>query len=712
MRAYRQLGVERPLSVESVAYLNAEIQTAGDSCRAELVEQRAPLREVRVQTIAHLKVTGADATLAVDWDDVDTMRAAFSTAHRRRFGFLAAEANLVIESVRVEAIGEQAGANATTLSATSIPAAPLRQTTQIFVDEAWREATVRTRANLTVDERIDGPALIIDATSTTIVEPGWSLTLLADEQIELTRPQPAERLTAYETDADPVLLEVFNSHFMNVAEQMGAVLENTAHSVNIKERLDFSCALFDRDGNLIANAPHVPVHLGSMGDSVQAIARDNANDLRPGNAYLLNTPYNGGSHLPDMTVVSPVFDVHDDRLLFFVACRAHHADIGGLTPGSMPPRSRSIHEEGVLFDNFLLVEEGRLREVELRAALGSGPYPARNPDQNVADLSAQLAANEKGANELRAMLEHFGTKAVHAYMEHVQANAEACVRAVIDRLDDGECSLKLDNGATIAVRIRVDSKRREASIDFTGTSAQSANNFNAPVAVTRAAMLYVFRTLVDENIPLNAGCLIPLKLKVPDQSLLSPGYPAAVVAGNVETSQCVTNALYGALGTLAGSQGTMNNLTFGNAQHQYYETICGGAGAGPTFAGASAVHTAMTNSRMTDPEVLEARYPVRVCEFSVRRGSGGNGRYRGGDGVMRKLEFLEPMQAAILSNNRTTQPRGQSGGEPGQAGRNAVLHPDGSLTEHGPVAEFEVEPGDILIIETPGGGGWGKSEAR
>ena len=447
-----------------------------------------------------------------------------------------------------------------------------------------------------------------------------------------------------------------------------------------------------------------------MGDSVQAIARDNAHDLRPGNAYLLNSPYNGGSHLPDITVVSPVFDAHENELLFFVACRAHHADIGGLTPGSMPPQSRSIHEEGVLFDNFLLVDDGRLRESELREALGSGPYPARNPDQNVADVTAQLAANEKGANELRAMLDHFGREAVLAYMGHVQANAEACVRAVIDRLGDGEFSLPLDNGATIAVRVRVDAKHREAEIDFTGTSAQGANNFNAPVAVTRAAILYVFRTLVDENIPLNAGCLIPLKLNVPQASLLNPRYPAAVVAGNVETSQCVTNALYAALGALAGSQGTMNNLTFGNAHYQYYETICGGAGAGPTFDGASAVHTAMTNSRMTDPEVLEARYPVRVSEFSVREGSGGSGRYRGGDGVTRKLEFLEPMQAAILSNNRTTRPPGFAGGEAGQTGRNAVLHPDGSLTEHGPVAEFAVERGDILIIETPGGGGWGVAD--
>jgi 5-oxoprolinase (ATP-hydrolysing) len=408
-----------------------------------------------------------------------------------------------------------------------------------------------------------------------------------------------------------------------------------------------------------------------------------------------------------MTVVSPVFDAHANQLLFFVACRAHHADIGGLTPGSMPPQSRSIHEEGILFDNFLLVDGGRLRETELREALTGGRYPARNPDQNVADLTAQLAANEKGANELRAMLDHFGRAAVLAYMGHVQDNAEACVRTAIDRLSDGEYSLQLDDGARIAVRVRVDSQRREAVIDFTGTSEQATNNFNAPVAVTRAAMLYVFRTLVDENIPLNAGCLIPLKLHVPEGSLLSPTSPAPVVAGNVETSQCVTNALYGALGALAGSQGTMNNLTFGNARYQYYETICGGAGAGPTFDGASAVHTAMTNSRMTDPEVLEARYPVRVCEFSVRRGSGGNGRYRGGDGVTRKLEFLEPMQAAILSNNRTTRPPGQAGGEPGQAGRNAILHPDGSLTVHGSVAEFDVAPGDTLIIETPGGGGWG-----
>jgi len=707
LRAYRQQTVEQPLIQGTLDELLPALAAGGADCREQLESQHVTPDSITLRTILNIKVAGADTTLPIDWDDAAGVRNAFGGAHRRRFGFSLENRELIIESLRVEASGRQPATAAAPIVATPRQTAAEPVSARIYQRDAWRDASVHRRADLAAGARVVGPAIVIDATSTTVVDGGWSLAVSDDAQLALTHADATPLRDEFSTEADPVLLEVFNSHFMNVAEQMGTVLENTAHSVNIKERLDFSCALFDRTGHLIANAPHMPVHLGSMGDSVQTILRDNARTLKPGDVYMLNTPYNGGSHLPDITVVTPVFDPAGAGILFVVACRAHHADIGGVTPGSMPPRSRSIHDEGIVFDNFQLVDAGRLREAELRDVLNRGPNPARNPEQNVADLSAQLAANEKGVHELRAMIDHFGRDAVLAYMDHVQANAEACVRAVIDRLGDGDYRLELDNGALIAVRVRIDPGRREAEVSFAGTSAQSDTNFNAPVSVTRAAVLYVFRTLIDENIPLNAGCLIPIRLDVPDRSLLSPAYPAAVVAGNVETSQCVTNALYGALDVLAGSQGTMNNLTFGNDRYQYYETICGGSGAGPTFAGTDAVHTAMTNSRITDPEVLEARYPILVREFSIRRGSGGAGVYRGGNGVTRKLEFLELMQAAILSNNRTTRPPGRAGGEPGHPGRSFVVHPDGTQTDYGPVDEFTVNPGDVLVIETPGGGGWG-----
>jgi N-methylhydantoinase B/oxoprolinase/acetone carboxylase alpha subunit len=488
---------------------------------------------------------------------------------------------------------------------------------------------------------------------------------------------------------------------------MGTVLENTAHSVNIKERLDFSCAVFDSGGNLIANAPHIPVHLGAMGDSVQAIIADNAGSIRAGNVYMLNTPYNGGSHLPDVTVVTPVIGEDQQSILFFVACRAHHADIGGISPGSMPARSKTIHEEGVLFDNFLLVSEHQFREGELRIRLSEEPYPARNPEQNIADLRAQIAANEKGVQELHTMIDHFGLATVQAYMGHLQANAEESVRSVIDKLSDGEFRLEIDGGEIIQVRISVDVRQRDVLIDFTGTSPQSPGNFNAPIAVTRAATVYVFRSLIAKNIPLNGGCLKPIQLKIPAACLLNPSYPAAVVAGNVETSQCVTNALYGALRVMAAAQGTMNNLSFGNDRYQYYETICGGAGAGKTFAGADGVQTHMTNSRITDPEVLETRFPVLIRKFAIRANSGGAGHFRGGHGVIRKIEFRQPMQVAILSNNRRLSPFGLMGGEAGEPGLNYVLRHTGEREPLQAVDELEVESGDVLVIETPGGGGFG-----
>jgi 5-oxoprolinase (ATP-hydrolysing) len=498
---------------------------------------------------------------------------------------------------------------------------------------------------------------------------------------------------------------------MAIAERMGVTLANTAHSVNIKERLDFSCAVFDAAGGLIANAPHLPVHLGAMGESVRVIAAANAGRMRPGDAYALNNPYHGGTHLPDITVVTPVFADDGGTILFYVACRGHHADIGGITPGSMPPDSHHLDEEGVLLDNFLLVSAGEMREAETRALLAGARYPARNPDQNVADLRAMVAANQKGVVELGRAVGHFGLETVQAYMRHVQDNAEESVRRVIDVLKDGAFDYEMDNGAVIRVAITIDRARRAARIDFGGTTSQLASNFNAPRAVTLAAVLYVFRTLVDDDIPLNAGCMKPLEVIVPEGCLLNPRYPAAVVAGNVETSQCVTDALYGALGVMGASQGTMNNFTFGNARHQYYETICGGAGAGRGFDGADCVHTHMTNTRLTDPEVLEWRHPVRVEEFSIRRASGGAGRWRGGNGAVRAIRFLEPMTAAILSGHRRVPPYGMAGGEPGAVGRNRVVRGDGRTVELGGADRIEMQAGDLFVIETPGGGGYGKAEA-
>jgi 5-oxoprolinase (ATP-hydrolysing) len=513
------------------------------------------------------------------------------------------------------------------------------------------------------------------------------------------------------TKVDPVLLEVFNNLFMNIAEQMGLQLQNTAYSVNIKERLDFSCALFDAEGNLIANAPHMPVHLGSMGESIKTVIRENTGRMSPGDVYVLNDPYHGGTHLPDVTVITPVYlsAARSDKPLFYVGSRGHHADIGGTTPGSMPPFSTLIEEEGVEIDNFKLVDRGTLREAEMIALLRSGKYPSRNPEQNMADLKAQIAANEKGVQELRKMVDQFGLDVVQAYMRHVQDNAEESVRRVITRLKDGAFTLPLDNGAQISVAIRVDAQKRSAEIDFTGTSKQQLNNFNAPTAVCMAAVLYVFRTLVDDDIPLNAGCLKPLKVIIPAGSMLNPNPPASVVAGNVETSTCITNTLYGALGVMAAGQCTMNNFTFGNERHQYYETISGGSGAGEGFDGTSVVQTHMTNSRLTDPEVLEFRFPVRLESYEIRKGSGGGGQWKGGDGGVRRVRFLEPMTASILSNGRKHGAFGMAGGEPGLVGINRVVRTHGAVEELGHIGQAEMHPGDVFEIHTPGGGGYGKA---
>nr|VFK10820.1 MAG: N-methylhydantoinase B/oxoprolinase/acetone carboxylase, alpha subunit [Candidatus Kentron sp. LPFa] len=616
-------------------------------------------------------------------------------------------------------------------------------------------APVYQRESLPPGARIPGPALLVEPNATTVIEPEWRAEVTPQGDLLLTRAKPARRGAAIGTRADPVMLEVFNNLFMSIAEQMGAALVNTAYSVNIKERLDFSCALFDGEGHLVANAPHIPVHLGSMGDSVRAVLRSRKDTLRPGDVLALNNPYNGGTHLPDITVITPVFDPAG-AIRFFVATRGHHADIGGITPGSMPPRSRNIHQEGVLIDDFLLVRVGQFREQAIRDLLERGGvagverseppvverselsvgwiaarihkqnesrmgkaaqrrahHPARNPDQNIADLKAQIAANAKGVRELQRMVDHYGPDVVHAYMGHVQDNAEAAVRRVLETLPDhGHFQYPFDDGTKIVVHITIDKTTRSAIIDFAGTSPQQPTNFNAPLAVCRAAVLYVFRTLVDEPIPLNEGCLRPLDIRAPKGSLLNPDYPAAVAAGNVETSQCITDALFGALGVLAAAQGTMNGLTFGNGRYQYYETICGGAGAGPGFDGASAVHTHMTNSRLTDPEILEQRFPVLLEKFAIRKGSGGAGRFRGGDGVVRRIRFLEPLSAGILSNHRKVSPFGMAGGEPGQVGRNWVERADGRCEELASTEEVSMEAGDVLVIETPGGGGWGEGKGE
>ena len=566
---------------------------------------------------------------------------------------------------------------------------------------------------------IAGPAVIIEAAATTVVEPGWRASVDRLENLLLERVEALPRRMAVGTDADPVMLEVFGNLYMSIAEQMGVALQSTSRSVNIKERLDYSCAVFDRDGALIANAPHMPIHLGSMGESVKVIiaARQRDSDGRgmlPGDVYALNAPYNGGTHLPDITVIMPVFDGGGETAsagtaepLFYVASRGHHADIGGITPGSMPPGSRTITEEGVLIDNFLLVDASRFCETETLALLRSGPYPSRNPDQNIADLKAQVAACAKGAEELRRMVRQFGLPVVSAYMRHVQDHAAEAVRRVLDVLRDGEFAYEMDDGSVIRARITIERASRRARIDFSGTSPQRPNNFNAPPAISRAAVLYVFRTLVDDDIPMNDGCLLPLEIVIPEGSMLRPRYPAAVVAGNVETSQTIIDALYGALGVLAAAQGTMNNFTFGDGEHQYYETICGGSGAGPDFDGTDAVHTHATNSLMTDPEVLEWRFPVLLDRFEIRRGSGGKGRHHGGDGVVRHVRFRTAMTAAILSNRRRVPPFGLQGGEPGRLGKNEVRRVSGKVELLAATQVVEMAPGDVFIIETPGGGGFG-----
>ena len=706
----REAAVELRLA-DALATVTQRLDALAADAESELLRQGVSSGALHTHRRVHVRYEGTDAALVVPFGSGVEIQSAFEAAYRQRFAFLMKERALVVEAVSVEAVGA-GDAPAELAQATQVPApAPAAETVQLFSGGRWWSAALVAREAAKPGLFVDGPAIIAEKNATTVVEPGWRARVTALDHLVLERVQPREARRAIGTTVDPVMLEVFNNLFMNIAEQMGLQLQNTAYSVNIKERLDFSCALFDATGNLIANAPHMPVHLGSMSESIKTVITRNAGAMQPGDVYALNDPYHGGTHLPDVTVVTPVFlDEADARPTFYVGSRGHHADIGGTTPGSMPPFSTTIDEEGVQLDNVRLVQAGRFREDEMLSRLRAGPHPARNPAQNIADLKAQVAANEKGVRELHAMVAQHGLDVVQAYMRHVQDNAEESVRRVITRLQDGAFALELDNGAVIRVAITVDAAARRATIDFTGTSAQLGNNFNAPRAVCMAAVLYVFRTLVDDDIPLNAGCLKPLTVIVPEGSMLNPHPPASVVAGNVETSQCITNALYGALGAMASGPCTMSNFTFGNQRHQYYETISGGSGAGPGFAGTSVVQTHMTNSRLTDPEVLEFRYPVRLESYTLRAGSGGAGRWRGGDGGVRRVRFLEPMTASILSNARVHGSFGGAGGGAGRPGENRVERADGTVERLGHLASVAMQPGDVFVIETPGGGGWGVAD--
>jgi 5-oxoprolinase (ATP-hydrolysing) len=702
VKAIRDASVLRPLAEDfSDALADLELRA-----RHELIDQG--LHDERIELIrrARLRTAGSDTTLEIPIAAREQMYANFSALHKKRFGYWDEDAEVIVDALVVEAVGKSsssllgegdraqrgggAGAIPSTTAFGSGPPPPAK-----------------------LGEELIGPALIFEPTSTIVVEQGWRADRASDGTLILTRAVPLNREKAIGTDVDPVRLEIFNNLFMAIAEEMGVALQSTATSVNIKERLDFSCAIFDAEGALIANAPHIPVHLGSMGESIRTIieTRGRGRDgrgIRRGDAYVLNDPYRGGTHLPDITVIVPVFYGDEADPSAFVAARGHHADIGGIAPGSMPPDSRSIDEEGVLIDNFLMVDEGHFREAEMRAVLGSGEWPARNPDRNISDLKAQLAACMRGAEVLAQTAREYGSDVVAAYMNHVLANAEESVRRLLDRLDDGQFDYEMDNGAHVRVKITIHKEARSATFDFTGTSDQLPDNFNAPYSIVRAASLYVVRTLIDDAIPMNDGCLRPIRLVVPEGSMLNPKHPAAVVAGNVETSQVVTDALFAATGRLAPSQGTMNNFTFGNDRHQYYETIAGGSGAGPDHDGTSAVQTHMTNSRLTDPEILETRLPVRLDQFAIRHGSGGEGAHRGGDGVVRAVTFLEPMRANILANRRRVPPKGIKSGEDAQPGRNWVERTDGTVEMLSATAYAEVQPGDRFVIETPGGGGYGK----
>ncbi|MBK1634934.1 hydantoinase B/oxoprolinase family protein [Rhodovulum adriaticum] len=709
----RQQGLEVRFDDDALPGIDTALSRLEHDVTQALAAQGVPAQGTTLTPRLFLRYAGTDTALPVLWSgDAQAARAEFEAAHLAEFGFTDPDAPLIVEAAEIEGMAAESAAGTEDTADTDEGEAQAEAHVPVFSGGQWQDAAVVRREHLTPGRAITGPALVIEPNQTVVVEPGWRARVTAHDHILMTRVQAAARDHALGTEADPVLLEVFNNLFMNIAEQMGVALQKTARSVNIKERLDFSCAVFDATGALVANAPHMPVHLGSMDRSVETVIRLNGDRVKPGDVYALNAPYNGGTHLPDITVVTPVFDEAGEDILFWVASRGHHADVGGVAPGSMTPLATKVDEEGVLIDNFLLVEDGRFREGALRDLLTDHPWPCRNPDQNIADLKAQVAANARGVAELRRMIEGFGIEVVQAYMGHVQDNAAAEVARVIGRLSDGEYEYPTDTGQVIRVRVTVDDDRQGVTVDFTGTSPSQANNFNAPEPVTRAAVLYVFRVMVESPIPMNAGCLRPVKIVIPKGCMLAPEYPAAVVAGNVETSQHVTNALFGALGAIANSQGTMNNLTFGNARHQYYETLCSGSPAGRMndgrgFDGTDGVHVHMTNSRLTDPEILELRYPVMLEEFRIDAGSGGQGKWSAGDGTTRRIRFLEEMGLAILSSHRRRAPQGLMGGGSGRVGRTEVHRADGRVEELAACDQTHMGAGDAVVVVTPTAGGYG-----
>ena len=722
IRSVRQQAIEEPFGEKARMNLQGIAGRLAKDTIAEVVSQGVAAGKIALHVRAHIRYAGTDTPLIVEAGafrplprgpvklaPLAKMKAAFERAHKAQFGFIDRSKELVVEAVSVEAVGGGAAFREKVSKVTRSKLPRPARRTRFFSGGRWQRAGVYTRDTLLPGHKVMGPAIIIEPHQTVVVEHGWRAELTAKDHLVLRRVQKLRRARAVGTHADPVMLEVFNNLFMSIAEQMGVALQNTAYSVNIKERLDFSCAVFDPNGSLVANAPHMPVHLGSMDRAVETIIRENKGSIKPGDAYLINAPYNGGTHIPDLTVCTPVFDSTRRNILFWVASRGHHADIGGIAPGSMSPIATTIDEEGIYIDNFKLVDRGKFREAALYDLLTNAKYPARNPVQNVNDLKAQIAANEKGAHEMRRMVAEFGLNVVHAYMRHVQDNAAESVRRVIGKLHDSAFTYEADQGNVVAVKISVNKKKREATVDFTGTSPQQGTNFNAPEPVTRAAVLYVFRVMVDDDIPMNAGCLRPIHIVIPENSMLAPRYPAAVVAGNVEVSQMVTDTLFGALGAMAAAQGTMNNVNFGNDTYQYYETICSGSPAGPGFPGTDAVHTHMTNTRLTDPEILEFRYPVVLEDFHIRKGSGGRGQWNAGDGVIRTIRFLQKMEYTVLSGHRRIRPFGLGGGADGQIGENWVRRRDGRMERLKGADATVVDAGEAIIIQTPTAGGYGEA---
>ena len=706
-RTINDLAIELNLNKDIIESLSIQFNNLKKQGREEMVAQNLNSEKLRYSSRIYLRYEGSDSALAVRFSEYQEIKSNFENIHKARFGFISPEKLLIVESIQVEVSCPsehvESKNNKRTKSGTSSIAR-----LNVVMNGDSNPTSFYHRNNISTHDKLIGPAVIIEDTSTIVIEPGWQASINNNFDLILERTEEKQRMSAIGTNVDPIMLEIFNNLFMNVAEQMGTVLENTASSVNIKERLDFSCALFSPTGDLVANAPHVPVHLGSMSESIKTIIRENNKTMMPGDAFLINAPYNGGTHLPDITLIKPVYDEQEEEVIFYVATRGHHADIGGTVPGSTPAYSKHIKEEGILIDNFTLVSKGVFLEEEIYNLLSSGDFPARNIKQNIADLKAQVASAEKGAQELLGVIQNYGLKVVHAYMQHVQDNAEESVRRILDVINDSSFTYKMDDGYQVSVAISVDKKKRSATIDFTGTSDQHPSNFNAPSAICHAAVLYVFRCLVDDNIPLNAGCLKPLKLIIPEHSMINPEYPAAVIAGNVETSQYIVDTLFGALGVVAASQGTMNNFTWGNDRIQNYETICGGSGASAEQNGCSAVHTHMTNSRLTDPEVLEWRFPVRLESFSIRNNSGGDGIHKGGDGVDRRIRFLESMTVNMIAGHRVVPPYGIKGGKPGAVGKNYVIHRDARITELGTKGQIEVVKDDVFVLKTPGGGGYGQ----